>query len=286
MITVADIMVKNPLVISPELSVGRAADIMEKFKIGGLPVVDGGFVVGIITSRDVRKSHPNRLVADAMTKDVLTVPPQYSLWEAKEFIEKHGLERVVVAQEGKLLGVVTKALFLMEFGKRIDALTGLYRSEYLHYAALKLLRNGQEIAVIFIDLDNFGVIDKELGHVSGDLILQRVAKLFKEVVREETDYLCRYAGDEFAVVTARPLKEAKTLCLELLTSLTEERWPGGVKLSASAGIAGGRRSQARKGAERYTINDLINLASLGSTKAKKENTQLVVVGQVEITEIR
>lgn len=286
MITVSDIMVENPLTISPELSVGRAAEIMEKFKIGGLPVVDDGSVVGIITSRDVRKSHPNRLVADAMTKNVLTVPPQYSLWETKELIERHKIEHVVVAQEGKLLGLLTKSLLLIEFGKRIDILTGLYRSEYLYYAALKLLREGQEIAVIFIDIDNFGIIDKELGHVSGDLILQKVADLFKKAVQEGTDYLCRYAGDEFAVVTSRSLPEAKILCIKLLSLLTEEHWPNGVKLSASAGIAGGRRSQARKGDERYTINELINLASLGSIKAKKENTPLVIVGQVEITEIR
>ncbi|MEW6424520.1 MAG: GGDEF domain-containing protein [Bacillota bacterium] len=279
-------MVKDPLTVPPDFSVGRAADIMEKFKIGGLPVVDDGFLVGIITSRDVRKSHPNRLVADAMTKEVITVPPHYSLWETKDVVDKYGIEHVVVAREGRLLGVATKSLLLMEFGKRVDVLTGLYRAEYLYYGALTLLRKGKEIALIFIDIDNFGMIDKELGHVSGDLILQQVAELFRGTVQEGTDYLCRYAGDEFAVVTARPLTEAKALCLSLLNSLAGGHWPDGLKLSASAGIAGGRRSRARQGNERHTINDLINLASLGSTRAKKENTRLVVVGQVEIAEIK
>ncbi|MGB9846692.1 MAG: GGDEF domain-containing protein [Desulfotomaculales bacterium] len=284
MITVADIMVKDPLTVPPDFSVSRAAEVMEKFKIGGLPVVEDGLLVGILTSRDVRKSHPNRLVADAMTKEVITVPPHYSLWETKDLVERHGIEHVVVAREGRLLGLATKSLLLVEFGKRVDALTGLYRAEYLYHGALTLLRRGKEIAVIFIDIDNFGAIDKEFGHVTGDRILQQVAALFKEVVREGTDYLCRYAGDEFAAVTARPLAEAKKLCLALLDSLAEGSWPDGLCLTASAGIARGRRSRARQGNERHTINDLINLASLGSTRAKKENSRLVVVGQVEIAE--
>ncbi|MEW5818207.1 MAG: CBS domain-containing protein [Spirochaetota bacterium] len=275
-------MAKDIVTISPTASVARAAELMEKFKVGGLPVVDGDKIMGIITSRDIRRAHPNRLVADAMTRKVLTAQPETSLWKAKELIEEHGIERLLVARDGKLLGIITKSLIYMELGKQIDPLTGLHRSEFLYHIALKLLQERNEISVIFIDLDNFGTIDKEIGHESGDRVLKQVAEIFKDMVTEGSDYLCRYAGDEFALITTRPLEEAKKLCFRLLCSLTNHPWPNGTKLTASAGIAGGRRGHPRPGSECRTMHELINLASLGSTKAKKESTPIVVVGQVEI----
>ncbi|MEW5898869.1 MAG: GGDEF domain-containing protein [Bacillota bacterium] len=282
MITIGDIMIKDVVTISPAASVARAAELMEKFKVGGLPVIDGDKIIGIITSRDIRRAHQNRLVADAMTRKVVTAPPETSLWEAKELIEEHGVERLLVAKDGKLLGIVTKSLIYIESGKHIDPLTGLPRSEFLRHIALKLLQEGNEISVIFIDLDNFGTIDKEIGHESGDQVLKQVAKIFKDMVIEGSDYLCRYAGDEFALITTRPLEEAKKLCFRLLRSLTNHPWPNGTRLTASAGVAGGRRGHPRPGSKCCTVHELINLASLGSTQAKKENTPVVVVGQVEI----
>lgn len=283
MVTVANIMVLDPLTVSPEASVARTIELMEKFKIGGLPVVKEGQLVGIITSRDVRKSHPNRLVADAMTHDVLSIPPHYSLWEAREFMEKHKIERLPVALEGKLLGLVTKAVLLEEFAKRIDLLTGLYCAEYLYHAALKILRQEERVIVLFIDMDNFKEIDKEMGHAEGDIILQRVAGILKNAVEEEIDYLCRYAGDEFAIVTSRSPERAKELGLHLLELVKIHTWPRGVTLTASAGIAVGRRGQRkRESDECRAIRDLINLASLGSTQAKKEKVPLVMMGEIEV----
>lgn len=284
MITIGEIMNKKPITISPDASVKQASEIMEKFKFGGLPVVDEEKIVGIITSRDIRDCHPNRLVADAMTKKVLALLPETSLWEAKEFIENNHIEHLIVANETKLSGLLTKSLLYMEFGKQIDTLTGFYRSDFLYHVASKLINNGYEIVIIFIDLNNFGVIDKEMGHVTGDLILKQVASLFNKTIDNKTDYLCRYAGDEFAIITIRPLKEAKKLGFFLLDSLTNQQWPNGINLSASIGISGGRRISSRPGNEWYAVSKLINLASLGSTKAKKDNTRLVIVGQVKIIE--
>lgn len=101
------------------------------------------------------------------------------------------------------------------------------------------MQGGQEIAIIFLDLDDFGAIDKELGHVMGDRILQHAAQVLRSVMEDGIDYLCRYAGDEFAVVTLRPFEEAKKLALRMVTALIEENWPHGLKVTGSAGIAGG-----------------------------------------------
>ncbi|AFV11123.1 diguanylate cyclase [Thermacetogenium phaeum DSM 12270] len=285
MFSIRDIMTRSPLTIGPGESVERAAALMNQHRIGGLPVVEDGRLIGIITSRDVRTSHFNRLVADAMSKQVVVVSGECSLWEAKELLEQHGIERLPVVKDGRLVGIVTKSQLYAELGKRIDALTGLNRAEFLQWKASEFLQGGQEIAIIFLDLDDFGAIDKELGHVMGDRILQHAAQVLRSVMEDGIDYLCRYAGDEFAVVTLRPFEEAKKLALRMVTALIEENWPHGLKVTGSAGIAGGRRSCSRpEGDEACTVSDLINMASLASARAKKEKKAVIVAGRVELKE--
>lgn len=263
--------------------VSRVVDLMENFRIGGLPVVEQEQLVGIITSRDVRRSHPNRLVADAMSRKVVTIRPDCSLWDAKELLEEYGIERLVVAEEERPVGIVTKSRVYAEIGKHMDALTGLNRAQYLQRKASELLCEGKEIVFIFIDMDNFGMIDKRLGHAVGDEILTSVAKLLNSLVEDGTDFLCRYAGDEFAVLTTRPLEEAKQLAWKMISAIEEANWSGGIIVTGSAGIAGGRRKGIRSDInETYTIADLINMASLSSTKAKKEKKRVLVAEQMEI----
>lgn len=285
MLTVGDIMTRDPRSIGPNESVERAAELMNQYKIGGLPVVENGRLVGIITSRDVRRSHFNRLVADAMSEEVVAVSTECSFWEAKELLEQYGIERLVVVNDGHLVGILTKSQLYAELGKQIDGLTGLGRAQFLQRKALELLEDGKEIAIIFLDLNNFGAIDKELGHVLGDKILQQVAQVLSKVIEDGIDYLARYGGDEFAVVTTRPFGDVKKLALRMVTALAEERWPHGLKVTGSAGVAGGRRSCSRhEGNEKCTVSDLINMASLASTRAKKAKKSVVVAGRVELKE--
>ncbi|NLG79283.1 MAG: CBS domain-containing protein [Firmicutes bacterium] len=284
--TVGEIMTKELLTVEPEDSVARVAELMERAKVGGLPVVEDGRLVGIITSRDIRRCHPNRLIADAMTREVVTVRPACSLWEAKDLLERHGIERLVAVEGDHPVGVVTKSALYAELGKHTDALTGLQQAEAFQRKALELLRDGKEIAIVFLDLDNFGAVDKELGHVEGDKVLCKVAKVLSSVVEEDSDHLFRYAGDEFAVVTVKPLEEARKLALRMVNAISEEEWPPGIKVAASAGVAGGRRASPRQGGlESYAVSDLINMASLASTKAKKEGRQVVVAGEIELREV-
>ncbi|MFZ5873419.1 MAG: CBS domain-containing protein [Bacillota bacterium] len=283
---VQDIISQSLVTVSSERFVGQAVELMHRMKIGGLPVVDDGALVGIVTSRDVRGAHPNRLVADVMTADVVTVPAHSSLWEAKELLERHGIERLVVTEGGSPVGVVTKSRLYAEIGKHVDGLTGLERAGFLQRKAAELLKEDQEIAIIFLDLDDFGVIDKEYGHVFGDEILMLVAQTLKELLAEDGEgALCRYAGDEFAVVTTAPLEAAKALALRMVAALETKDWPRGVKVTGSAGVAGGRRQPGRQtGNEIHTASDLINLASLASTAAKKDKKPVVVAEKVELTE--
>ena len=59
-------------------------------------------------------------------------------------------------------------------------------------------RNNEKIAVLFIDLDNFKQVNDQLGHYTGDQLLQFVAQRLKECCREE-DTIARIGGDEFLI---------------------------------------------------------------------------------------
>lgn len=72
--------------------------------------------------------------------------------------------------------------------------------EYLSHALKMAKRNKSTLAVLFIDLDRFKIINDSLGHDIGDELLKNVSKSIQSLIRE-TDSLARWGGDEFIVVT-------------------------------------------------------------------------------------
>jgi diguanylate cyclase (GGDEF)-like protein/PAS domain S-box-containing protein len=84
-----------------------------------------------------------------------------------------------------------------------DPLTGLYNrvnfEEYLSHALLVAKRSKSLLAILFIDLDRFKVINDTLGHDIGDKVLVAVAKRLTETLRE-SDFISRWGGDEFVVI--------------------------------------------------------------------------------------
>jgi len=86
-----------------------------------------------------------------------------------------------------------------------DALTDLHNRtafyERFDQSLSLARRHRQQMGVLFIDLDNFKMINDVLGHESGDLILMALAGKLKDCVRA-ADTVCRYGGDEFVVLLA------------------------------------------------------------------------------------
>jgi IMP dehydrogenase len=104
-------MIVDPVTISDEALVSDALDIMQRFKISGVPVVDeSGLLVGIITNRDLRfETRFDIPIADAMTpQPLVTVPIGTTLDEAKIKLQKHKIEKLLVVDEtGLLKGLIT-----------------------------------------------------------------------------------------------------------------------------------------------------------------------------------
>ncbi|MCB9557662.1 MAG: IMP dehydrogenase [Deltaproteobacteria bacterium] len=102
-------MVVDPLTISPDAPLGSAIEMMRTHKFSGLPVVEDGRVVGILTNRDVRfeKNHSQR-VGDVMTRDVVVAPEGVDLEQAKDLLHKNRIEKLLVVDRGGLLrGLIT-----------------------------------------------------------------------------------------------------------------------------------------------------------------------------------
>ncbi|MGH9775866.1 MAG: IMP dehydrogenase [Candidatus Acidiferrales bacterium] len=103
-------MIVDPVTISPEMSVSQALDIMNKYKVSGLPVTRGPRLVGILTNRDLRfERNLSQRVSEIMTKDKLvTVPVGTTLEEAEKILQKYRIEKLLVVDaEFNLKGLIT-----------------------------------------------------------------------------------------------------------------------------------------------------------------------------------
>jgi diguanylate cyclase (GGDEF)-like protein/PAS domain S-box-containing protein len=132
----------------------------------------------------------------------------------------------------------------LAFMAQHDGLTGLPNRILLRQRLDELLvstrRNGDKVAVLFIDLDNFKAINDTLGHAIGDKLLKGVTKRLKSSLREE-DSVARLGSDEFAVVQAginRP-EDVAFLARRLIDAVSEPYLFDGhtIVSGASIGIA-------------------------------------------------
>lgn len=104
-------MIVDPVTINQRALVSEALHIMERYKISGVPVIDeNGFLVGIITNRDLRfETRFDIPVSEVMTpQPLVTVPVGTTLDEAKVTLQKHRIEKLLVVDgDGHLKGLIT-----------------------------------------------------------------------------------------------------------------------------------------------------------------------------------
>ena len=132
-----------------------------------------------------------------------------------------------------------------------DSLTGLANrvlfTDRLQQALARLARNRSEIALLFVDLDRFKVVNDSLGHAAGDEVLLQVADRLRRALRP-ADTVARFGGDEFVVVCEEvgSKMEAETIVRRVSTSLARPFRIQGqdVLMTASIGVVMTRDSEA------------------------------------------
>ncbi len=183
----SDVMVTNVITVSPETTVQEIANILVSNRISAVPVVDQhGGLVGIVSegdlihrvevgterqyswwlkmigdrnafARDFLKSHGIR-AADVMTRHVITAGPDMPLGELASLLEKHRIKRVPIVDDGKLVGIVSRANLVQALaalrhdvatpGKVEDSVT---RERIISEISGKLLASVSQINVIVHD---------------------------------------------------------------------------------------------------------------------------------------
>lgn len=104
-------LITNPFSLSADQSLAEADQLMAKFRISGVPIVDkNGILIGIITNRDMKfEENLIRKIRDVMTKDnLITGKEGTTIAEAKEILRRHKIEKLpIVDEDYKLKGLIT-----------------------------------------------------------------------------------------------------------------------------------------------------------------------------------
>ena len=103
-------MIVDPITMRPEQKIFEALELMEKYRISGVPITKDGKLVGILTNRDLRfETQLEQPISNVMTKEnLVTVPPGTTLEEAKYHLHKHRIEKLLVVDDHYVLqGLIT-----------------------------------------------------------------------------------------------------------------------------------------------------------------------------------
>jgi IMP dehydrogenase len=170
-------MISDPVTLNPDARVGEAEELMARYRISGLPITQGGKLVGILTNRDLRfETDMDKPVREAMTSErLITTGEGTTLEEAKEILHRHRIEKLpVVDGDFRLLGLITiKDIEKVakypdackdELGRlRVGAAVGV-GSDGMDRAAA-LVERGADVLVV------------DAAHGHSDNVLQMVARL-------------------------------------------------------------------------------------------------------------
>lgn len=144
-----DVMTTGAATVRPDASLAEAARVMVEHRISGLPVVDAsGRLVGVLTEGDflrrkdgdrprwisVLLSEPDaqitakqlhdRHVEEAMSHNPISVGVEASVDEVVELMERHGVKRIPVVGNGKVVGIVSRANLLLTLTRRANRGSG------------------------------------------------------------------------------------------------------------------------------------------------------------------
>ncbi|NPA75272.1 MAG: IMP dehydrogenase, partial [Euryarchaeota archaeon] len=102
------LIIKDLHTITPDTTVEEAERIMRERRIAGLPVVENGELVGILTNRDIRFYRGEKIkVAELMTKNVITAEEGISIEDAVKLMHENRIEKLPIVKDGHLVGLIT-----------------------------------------------------------------------------------------------------------------------------------------------------------------------------------
>jgi len=154
-----------------------------------------------------------------------------------------------------------------------DGLTGLYNHRHFQELLSKEVENaklyGYPVCLLMIDTDKFKQYNDTFGHPMGDELLKNIAKIILSIVGDK-GYVCRYGGDEFAVILPNFYKENAAVLAEEIRKAYYSLRRGDIQVAASIGVACFPLDASSK-------DELIKKADELLYRAKKEGRNRVYV---------
>jgi diguanylate cyclase (GGDEF)-like protein len=139
-----------------------------------------------------------------------------------------------------LMDRIDRSRSQLELKSNIDVLTGLLNrralQEVAHLVFQRLQRGSHKVVMLFADLDKFKAVNDELGHATGDRVLQQFADILRESLRS-TDIAARFGGDEFIVLLEEvSLEEAEIVAKRVQDSVNQWARDNRIDFSVTFGL--------------------------------------------------
>mgnify|MGYP000273458843 CR=1 FL=1 len=154
-----------------------------------------------------------------------------------------------------------------------DQLTGLFNRHYLQDMASRkissAIRHQRPLSLLMLDIDHFKIINDTHGHPAGDAVLQQVAKLLQEQIRDE-DIIIRYGGEEFVILLDQCDVIEAEYKAQHLRKIVETLNPNKIFVSVSIGVAQLNSSDKN-------CSELLKRADLAVYQAKERGRNCVVI---------
>ncbi|MGZ3406694.1 MAG: diguanylate cyclase [Polyangia bacterium] len=252
----------------------------------GVPVVLGESVCGVLELRG-RRIDPNHPHAG---------DERYVEDEGRLRYEARDLEllRIFAAYISSSIQNALDAIRARELARR-DDLTGLYNDRFLYRRMTEDIaraeRDGTTVSVLFLDLDEFKVVNDTWGHLAGSRTLREVGQLIGTAIPPGA-VAARYGGDEFVIilpgadsVTAQAVAEALRKAIVATAYLTDagEIGPGpaGLHVTASVGVASYHEHVGPFGSLDRRQNALLRLADAAMYESKSTGKNRVTLATAE-----
>ena len=180
-------------------------------------------------------------------------------------------QMLVLTENTRLVATVQQREEQLRYQAFHDPLTGvanrlLFRDRLEHAAALRQ-REGSTLTVLFLDLDDFKLVNDRLGHAAGDALLVDVAERLRACLRQG-DTVARLGGDEFAVLLQDGSEAEDRLAARIVDSMEVEFQLGRHRLQVSASV--GVATVVADGPPGVVSDRLLHSADVAMYSAKRD----------------